>query len=143
MVTFISIILYALFYAVKGIVLKGPKSEGKLPLEIITYISGGLIVLLNTFPVSLVGWIFYIITIMGLYDYYMRTRKNGEFTFPGFSYLIIDSDDVSISYRFPRLIIWLTIGLVLYITSGSFLKYDETIEIDVQSRDNAKIKIKL
>jgi len=129
------------YWAIKGIVVK--KAIPTIILFIATGLLWYLLYLINTRIDGVFHWVFiaylgisllfYILFVLGVHPYEKKV----------FSGVYVKSKDVYVKYFWFKPITWLCANVYLCVKKYPLIGLCETVEVDVMSRDNVTVSVRL
>lgn len=131
------------FWGIKGFQLK--KNSVKGILFIVTTVIGGIgIMVAGLFESNIFRWIVYLWFVVGYLDYVFVYLWNNEFLKGRlFSVVNLDTEEVSIRYKFYRPIIQCLINIFLMIKKSPRINSSDVISVDILSKKNEKVSIRI
>lgn len=134
---FVSII----FWAIKGVMVK--KTAAAIPLAILTIGVWYVLFIINNRIEGAVHWVFFGYLAMSALFYVLFLFGVSPFERILFSGVYVKTDEVNVKYFWLKPVTWVCANVFLLCKGYALVGLCETVEIDVVSRGNVTVNVRL
>lgn len=134
---FVSIV----FWAIKGVMVK--KAAAAIPLSILTVALWYLLFVINNRITGTIHWVFFGYLVLSAVFYALFIFGVPPIEKKLFSGVYVKSGEVNVKYYWLKPFTWICLNIYLIFRGYPLVTLCETVEIDVLSRDNVAVNVRL